>query len=67
MGTIWWGRSLTDSEYVMDKIYFAPHSVVMMQELGPDITPLSNLFWLSMGCLPLQRIYGEERAFDLKR
>ena len=63
-GTLWWktsGSNVSDP----DEVYFALHPKEDRQpSLIPDQMPLSTLFWLSLGCLPL---VGDPsgRVFDL--
>ena len=68
-GTLWWKRSLNPmaNEAVMDQIYFQLKRTATGHVAGLDITPLSTLFWLSMGCLPLKYSDGRACVFDLKR
>lgn len=60
-GYIWWIGSY--SNYGNDNVYFGRHSTADQQELTPDPTPLSTLFWLSMGCIPL--VYPKGYVYDL--
>lgn len=63
-GTLWWkvsGRHPPGS----DEAYFAMHPVGDRQpSLLPDPLPLSTLFWLALGCLPLGGD-PQSRVFDL--
>jgi hypothetical protein len=63
-GVIWWRQSLDLTETRFDEIYFAQHPDRPRSEDLSDPTPLSELFWLSIGCLPM----GDgSRVFDLDR
>jgi hypothetical protein len=60
-GCLWWiGSRFVDDN---DQVYFGRHSTADQQELMPDPTPLSTLFWLSLGCIPL--VYPEGYVYDL--
>ncbi|KAK5991766.1 hypothetical protein PT974_07800 [Cladobotryum mycophilum] len=48
---------------VKDTLYFKLHSIESREALSPDPMPLSLLFWLALGCLPL----SEDRVFDLAK
>jgi len=60
-GCLWWIGSRSVDEN--DQLYFARHSTADQQELMPDPIPLSTLFWLSLGCIPL--VYPEGCVYDL--
>ena len=63
-GILWWkvsGYNNADP----DEVYFALHPKEDRQlSLVPDPMPLSTLFWLSLGCLPLSND-PRNRVFDL--
>ncbi|ETI20977.1 hypothetical protein G647_07320 [Cladophialophora carrionii CBS 160.54] len=59
-GVAWWRQSLDLTETRFDEIYFAQHPDRPRLEHLVDPTPLSELFWLSIGCLPMgdgRRVY----------
>ncbi|OCT44648.1 hypothetical protein CLCR_05657 [Cladophialophora carrionii] len=59
-GVAWWRQSLDSTETRFDEIYFAQHPDRPRLEHLVDPTPLSELFWLSIGCLPMgdgRRVY----------
>ena len=63
-GTLWWKVS-GYGESQRDEVYFALHPKEDRQlSLIPDPMPLSTLFWLSCGCLPLVND-PRGRVFDL--
>ncbi|KIW63247.1 hypothetical protein PV04_10109 [Phialophora macrospora] len=53
-GTIWWRQSLNSNETRFDETYFAPHPDPISQADVADATPIDELFWLAIGCLPVR-------------
>ncbi|KAF4456640.1 FAD dependent oxidoreductase [Fusarium austroafricanum] len=54
--------------FTMDKVYFRLHSIECRTALFPDLMPKSLLFWLAMGCLPVDTedpTTSRHRVFDL--
>lgn len=74
-GTIWWRRKLDELDMSTDEAYFVPHSEDHAQKIYPETIPLSQLFWLALGCLPLGSgkddlvfdIAGFEPNYDSRR
>ncbi|KAM0425466.1 hypothetical protein ACHAPT_009255 [Fusarium lateritium] len=52
-GTLWWRQTLNGEAERLDELYFAPHRYIMTMEELIDTASLQELFWLSIGCLPL--------------
>ncbi len=63
-GTLWWRRKLDDLDLSTDEAYFVPHSEDHAHKMYPEPMPLSQLFWLALGCLPLGS-GKDELVFDL--
>jgi len=63
-GTLWWKRSLTASESPLDQVFFSAYWGPTRQSLDRDNVTTSTLFWLSIGCLPLNT-RGGVRVYDL--
>jgi hypothetical protein len=65
-GTIWWRQSLNSNETRFDETYYATHLDPVSEAYIADPTPLDELFWLAIGCLPIKNQQGRiSRVYDL--
>ncbi|KAM7211854.1 hypothetical protein V8F06_012766 [Rhypophila decipiens] len=53
-GIIWWRQTLGQNEARSDEVCFAPHPEPLRGRHTIDPTPLDELFWLAIGCLPVR-------------
>ncbi|KAM7214704.1 hypothetical protein V8F06_009869 [Rhypophila decipiens] len=53
-GIIWWRQTLGQNEARSDEVCFAPHPEPLLGRHTIDPTPLDELFWLAIGCLPVR-------------
>ncbi|KAK4231592.1 hypothetical protein QBC38DRAFT_495608 [Podospora fimiseda] len=66
-GAIWWRQTLRTDESRFDEFCFAPHADTLQESALHDPTPLDELFWLAVGCLPVRGGDGKiERVLDLR-
>ncbi|KAF5644905.1 hypothetical protein F52700_2386 [Fusarium sp. NRRL 52700] len=61
-------EAATTTTSTMDKVYFRLHSTQSREPLSPDPMSRSLLFWLALGCLPVDKgglTGSRHRVFDL--
>ncbi|KAG9256863.1 uncharacterized protein F5Z01DRAFT_491329 [Emericellopsis atlantica] len=59
----------TMADGMIDRLYFKAHSAESRRDPFPEAIPLKTLFWLSLGCLPLDHLPPDNpdttRVYDL--